>query len=312
VKSLRIAIFDNWLKKFSQVLIDYWQSQGHTVLWEPGFNSNLVETCDRVFFESADTNAHLATQRRPHKKGKVFVRLIDVDIHANGPAGLKEGYVDGIIYIADHMKEMSEKRYKNLEGIPAKVIHMGVDLSKFTYQERSPGKNIALISTRLTPEKGFDRALMMFAELAKRSSQWQLHVVGRMFENSVWQMHIDHILDNNNIRDKVHFYGNLSYDTGNEINAFLEDKQFLLSASHKEAFSFVTAEAMSKGIKPVVYNFWGANKIWPEANLYKNEHEAVKLFESDVYHSLTYRKWIEENYPLDSHLQEMSDFMAIT
>lgn len=302
---------DNWLKKFTQPLQDHWEQYGHTVLFEPGFNPNLIETCDRVLFESADTNAHLASQQRPYKKGKVFVRIVDVDAHANGPAGIKPGYFDGIIYIADHIKEMCENRFSNLKGVPSKVIPMGLDLSRFTYREKPRGSKIALISTRLTPEKGFDRALMIFAELAKESHQWELHVVGRMFENSIWEMHINHILDSNDIRDKVHFYDNLPYDTGGEINEFLEDKDFLLSCSHKEAFSFVTAEAMAKGIKPVLYNFKGAEKIWGRQWLFNTAQEAVKSFLSDVYTPSMYREYIEQNYPLEKHLKNMDEFMDI-
>lgn len=305
---MRIAVQDNWLSKFSGVLQRYWESKGHTVLFEPGFNPNLIESCDRVFFESADTNAHLAAQQRPHKKGKVFVRVVDVDAHANGPAGLREGYFDGIIYIAQHIKDMCDKRFQNLKGTPSKVIPMGVDLSKFTYRERTPGKKVAFISTRLTPEKGFDRALMIFRELQKRSSQWELHVVGRMLENSIWEMHINHLLDG---LENVHLHGNLPYNTGNEINDFLEDKDYLLLASHKEAFSFAVAEAMAKGIRPVIYNFWGAKDIWREQDLFRNEHEAVKLFEDGQYTPQLYRLYIEQKYSLEKHLKEMSDYMGI-
>ncbi len=309
---MRIAIFSNWLMKFADVLKVHWESKGHEVLFEPGFNPNLVETCDRVFFESADTNAHLATQRRPHKKGKVFVRIVDIDAHSNGPAGLKEGYMDGIIYIADHIKQLCDERYKNIAGIPNAVIQMGLDLDKFPMRaNQSQGKDIAFISTRLTPEKGFDRALMILAELLKKSNQWQLHVVGRMYENSVWEMHLNHILDNNGMRDKVHILGNLPYNSGNEINDFLEDKSYLLSASHKEAFGFNIAEAMSKGIKPVIYDFWGAEKIWGKEHLFKTEAEAVGLLENDVYTPELYRKQIEDNYTLERHLKAMDEFMEI-
>src|SRR5260221_5791853 len=109
---MRLAIFDNWGMKFSFVLKDYWESLGHTVIFEPGFNPNLIETCDRVFFESADTNVHLATQQRPYKKGKVFVRVVDVDALVGGPAGIQPGYIDGVIYIADPIKSFFQKLEK--------------------------------------------------------------------------------------------------------------------------------------------------------------------------------------------------------
>lgn len=307
---MRIAIQDNWVKKFSHVLETDWKEKGHTVLYEPGFNPILLETCDRVFFESADSNAHLAAQQRPYKKGKIFVRIVDVDAWVNGPAGLREGYFDGIIYIAKHIQEHCQK-FKNLEGVPNKVIPMGIDLEKFNYRHRQKGYKIAFISTRLTEEKGFDEALKILAELRKRSSQYELHVVGRMLENDLWQKTIDHILDENNMREVVKFYGNLPHKTGNEINEFLEDKDYLLLPSRKEAFSFVTAEAMAKGIKPVVWNFFRAKDIWPNDIIFNTHQEAVEMIDSNVYNSLAYRKYIEKHYPLDKHIEEMNNFMEI-
>lgn len=308
---MRLGIHDNWLQKFSKVLHTYWISKGHTVLWEPGFNTTIIETCDRVFFESADTNAHLATQIRPHKKGKVFVRIVDVDAWAQGPAGLRSGYIDGIIYIAKHIQDYCNDKFKNLEGIPNVVIPMGVDLNRFSFRERRKGYKIAFISTRLTEEKGFHQALMILAELRKRSNQYELHVVGRMFENDLWTKTIDHIIDENNLREAVKYYGNLAYDTGNEINDFLEDKDYLLLPSRKEAFSFVAAEAMAKGIKAVVWNFYRARDIWPKEILFNTHQEAVDMIDTDVYNSASYRQWIEGHYPLDLHLKRMSEFMEI-
>jgi len=307
---MRIAIFDNWLEKFTLPLHKHWESLGHTVIFEPGFNPNLIETCDRVFFESADSNIHQATQQRPYKKGKVFVRGIDVDAWVNGPSGIREGYVDGIIYIAKHIQEHCEK-FQNLKSIPSTHIPMGVDLSKFNYREKPHGKNIAFVSTRLTEEKGFDEALKIFIELKKKSSQYELHVVGRMVENELWEKTIGHILDENNIRDSVKFYGNLPYVSGSEINDFLEGMDYLLLTSRKEAFSFAVAEAMSKGLKCVVNNFYRAKDIWTPDMIFNTHQEAVEIFESKVYTASSYRKYIEDNYSMEKHVKAISAFMDI-
>ncbi len=308
---MRICIFDNWLKKFSYVLEDHWKEQGHTVIYEPGYNPELVKTCDRVFFESADTSVHLAEQQKPNKKGKIFVRIVDIDAHCNGPAGLQPGYFDGIIYIAEHIKDMCETRHGQLAKINNKVIQMGVDLDKYTFSDNRDGYDIAFIANHLSPQKGYDMALIVLTELLKKNKQWKLHVVGKLFGNSVWESHINHIIKNNNLSGHIEFYGQLPNQTGNEINDFLEDKNYLLACSHKEAFSFVVAEAMSKGLKVVAYDFWGAGKIWPDSILYKTENEAVKLFEEDVYTPDLHRKYIEDNYPLEKHLKEINEFMEI-
>lgn len=297
---MRLAVQDNYFGKFTNVLMKHWQELGHTVLFEPGFNPNLIETCDRVFFETADTNIHLATQQRPHKKGKVILRIIDIDALVNGPAGVKPGYVDDIIYIAPHIQKFCQQ-FENLRTSQEHLVRMGVDTKRYNFREKPRGKKIAFIATRLTWEKGYDKALMIFTELYKQSKEWELHVVGRMFENTAWQLHNEHALLP--IKDGVKFYGNLPY-TENAINDFLEDKDYLLMCSFKEAFSFATAEAMSKGIKPVVYAFNGSEDIWPDWMLYKTETEALRMFEGE-HEPMKYRTFIEQTYPLEKYLDEM-------
>jgi len=299
---VRIAIQDSWFEKFSCVLHKHWESLGHTVLFEPGFNPNLIETCDRVFFESADTNIHLATQQRPYKKGKVILRIVDVDALVNGPAGVKSGYVDDIIYIAPHIQQFCQK-FENLRTSREHLIRMGVDTDRYAFRKKPQGKKIVFIATRLTPEKGYDKALMIFQELYKNDKSWELHVVGRMFENNAWQLHVEHALKP--IKDGVKFYGNLPY-TENTINDFLQDKDYVLLCSMKEAFSFATAEAMSKGLKPIVYAFNGCEAIWPEWMLYKTETEALALFDTP-HEPDKYRQYIVDNYGLQRYLAEMDN-----
>jgi len=297
---MRIAFQDNYQGKFTDVLMKHWQELGHTVLFEPGFNPNLVETCDRVFFEAADSNISLATQQRPHKKGKVILRIIDIDALVSGPAHIRPNYVDDIIYIAPHIQRYCQK-FENLRTSKEHLIRMGVDTERYSFRDKPRGKKIAFIATRLTFEKGFDKALMIFTELYKQDKEWELHVVGRMFENTAWQLHIDNALKP--INDGVHLHGNLPY-TENAINDFLEDKDYLLLCSMKEAFSFATAEAMSKGLKPIVYAFNGSDEIWPEWMLYKTETEALQMFSGD-YEPAKYRAFIEQTYPLKKYLDEM-------
>lgn len=307
---MRIAFFDNNLQKFNRVLHDHWAAKGHWVTFEPGYNPNLIETCDLCFFEMADTNIHLATRERPAKQGKVVCRIIDVDAWTNGPAGIREGYVDDVFFIAKHIQEHCQK-FSNLQSSRQHLVPLGVDINKFTFRKKNRGKKIAFIATRLTEEKGFDIALQILADLRKKSSQYELHVVGRMFENDLWQKTIDHIMKTNHLEGAVTFYNNLPYDKGTEINEFLEDKDYLLLPSRKEAFSFATAEAMAKGIKPVVWNFYRAEDIWPKDILFNTPAEAVEMIDSDVYNGDHYRQYISDNYSLEKHLKTMDEILGL-
>lgn len=307
----RIAFQDNWLCLFTRVLQNHWDKKGYWVTWEPGYNPELLETCDIVFFESADTNSHLASAERPAKKGKAVLRIIDIDAWANGPAGIRGGYFDDIIYITEHIQEYCREKYKHLKPKREHLIKMGIDLDKYTFREKPRGRKIAFVATRLTEEKGFDIALQILAEVRKKSNQWELHVVGRMPDDDLWKKTIEHIIRTNELEDSVTFYENLPYDTGTEINDFLEDKDYLLLPSRKEAFSFAVGEAMAKGIKPVIWNWLGAEDTWPADVIFNTPSEAVESLLSNVYNPKHYRQWVEDKYPLDKHLEAMDKALEL-
>ncbi len=62
----------------------------------------------------------------------------------------------------------------------------------------------------------------------------------------------------------------------NEVDKFLEDKDYTLSTSIHESFGYNIAEAMARGIKPIIHNFDGAKSLWPSELIYNTIDEAVE------------------------------------
>ena len=46
------------------------------------------------------------------------------------------------------------------------------------------------------------------------------------------------------------------------MNEWLEDKDYLIHPSHYESFSYAVAEAMAKGIRPLINRWPGAEETW--------------------------------------------------
>jgi len=83
------------------------------------------------------------------------------------------------------------------------------------------------------------------------------------------------------------------------VDKFLEGKNYLLHASHKEAFSYATGEAMAKGIKPVLHRFYGADGLWPGIT-WDTIDQAIEMITEDRYDSASYRQYlIDHGYTLD-------------
>jgi hypothetical protein len=87
------------------------------------------------------------------------------------------------------------------------------------------------------------------------------------------------------------------------VDEFLEDKNYLLHASHKEGFSYATAEAMAKGIKPIIHRFYGADDLWPNMT-WDSIDQAIEMITNKEYNSASYRQYlINQGYTLPQMME---------
>jgi len=80
-----------------------------------------------------------------------------------------------------------------------------------------------------------------------------------------------------------------------DTNTFLEDKNYFLSTSIHEGYGMAILEAMSKGIKPIIHNFYVADEFYPQKYLFNSVKEAVRMITSDDYDSAEYRDFAIQN-----------------
>jgi glycosyltransferase involved in cell wall biosynthesis len=178
-----------------------------------------------------------------------------------------------------------------LGGARTHVIPHGIDLDKFTFKEHTPTKKIAWVG-RYDANKNFYKAMDILMELPR---DYELHACGRRQLANWEEAYFDETARRNGLK--------IVYTADEpDMNKWLEDKEFYLLTSGKEAFSYSTAEAMAKGIKPIIHHFYAAEEIYPQKYIYDKISDAVKMITSDEYNAQEYRKFIEDNYPLKKML----------
>lgn len=322
---MKIAIFDTENGRFSHYMRDHWRDLGHEVVARGGYDPTLADWADIIYIEWTDMNIQLAAKGewlddnrnripRPilnRKDKKIVNRMIDIDMWAGHGAGVEWSGVDDLIFIAPHIQRLANQRFAQagIGNVRQHLIRPGVNLDTWTFrpQRADRVKNIAFIG-ELWENKGVDRAIRILIELTKQyGTNFRLHFRGT-FPNANYFYHYNqHLLDTTGIRELVTFYPDIVTD----LNDWLSDKDYLLNASIKEAFSYVTAEAMAKGIKPVIHRFFGSEEIWPEKYIWTTEMDAVRALASDDYHPEEYRKYIEENYDERRMLSEIDEVCGI-
>lgn len=316
---MKIALFDPYNGKFTDGMIRWWQDfKGYEVKREPYYNPELVVWADVVFFHTADNNILSATNpdqalkdewkysNRPgtwdmHEMDltgkKIIVQPIDIEVWGGSHAHENMwDVVTDCIFIAPHIRDMvmSDSRPAT-SSMRVHTIPMGVDLSRWTFREREPGKKIAIVSEKWII-KGMQNILQIAYDLPR---DYEFHWVG-IWSND-YPYFRDYALDFIE-RNHLNF---IFTDWVDDLDGWLEDKNYILTASIKEAFSFATAEGMAKGIKPLLHAFYGSSGLWPDLT-WKSPLEATQEVLLGKYDSFSYRQYlIDHGYTLNHMMEQI-------
>lgn len=319
-----ITIYDPYVGKFTSDMQRYWELEGHEVRRSTYYDPQLVEGSDVLWFETSDNNILSATNPsealladdanfKPwdlHEHDltgkKVIVRMIDIEVWQQHYLAPHWDVVTDIIFITPHIRNLVD--IDTLHGFSGEIhtIPCAVDLSRYKYAEHSPGFNIAVIAERWA-SKGTSEILQIALKLKQIDERYKITWLGRRSDYQWEHAYRDDFVEHNNLN--IEFINYL--DGEDAIDVFLEDKNYLLSGSHKEAFGYNIAEAMAKGIRPIVHRFYGADDLWPEIT-WSSIDEAIDVIIDGTYDSASYRQYlVNHGYTLDNMMQEFNKIIGV-
>ena len=294
---MRIAVFsaDPGNHRFISPIIRKWQEQGiETSL----INNYSPVEADVYFFDFVDNNLKVASHEHKEdlKTKKVIARLHAVEYYVGHYNGVDWSAVDDLIFVSDHMRGLVGK-------LPVKThtIHNGIDLGSLTFKERKKGFNIAYAGN-IVPTKGILIMFHYFKQLLGRCPDYRLHMVGLNRFYGREGEYYKHYLKSAELEDKVFESGEVS-----NIDEWLEDKDYLWQPSLAESFSIIVGEAMAKGIKPIINNFYGSEEIWPKELIYSGFDEFYGIIRGD-YYSESYREYVKK-YSLDNQIKKLNEII---
>ena len=306
---VKILIVD-YTMKFMKDLEEHWRLKGHEVQKDRYMDPRKINWADTIFFDFCDMSGqrsshpedplwHLPENEEKYQQPlnkNIIIRIHDLDAWVGQHGGVNWQWVNHLVFVAKHIKEKVESELKDrLSNTQIHLIKHGVNLDRFSFKERTKGNKIAWVGN-ICHHKNLEVALQVLAE----NPEYELHVCGKPLCN--WQKaYTEHFVKMNNLK----FF---QQDSIEDINIFLEDKNYLLLTSCKEAFSFAVAEAMAKGIKPLIHRFYKAEEIWDEKYIWDRVSQVKPMLEGN-YDSKEYRDYIAENYPFDKMLKQYDDLI---
>ncbi len=158
--------------------------------------------------------------------------------------------VDRILAISDAV------RGELLRCLPIKpdrlrVLHLGVDLEKFSRKQRKDSDSILIgCSSRIESEKGQRELILAFNRIAKDYPSVRLELAGRVMDHSYYA-ELQKVKN-----DRVNFLGVLG-----DVRPFLERLHIYVFPSHGEAFGLALCEAMALELPCIACGERGTKEI---------------------------------------------------
>jgi len=295
---------ENFMMPVAQELAD----RGHTVQSvADGDNQHIVDAVrdsEIVWLEWGNEFAmHLTTDAGLLNQRTVILRIHSYEAFGPWIYYINWERIDHLIFVADHIKDLVLQKVPKIEKL-VKNIHVipnGVDLNKHKFVERKPGKNLAYVGY-VNFKKGPMLLLHAFQSLVQNDPEYKLYIAGK-FQEERYELYFKQFMDATGIQDNVIFNGRVD-----DIDGWLEDKQYIVSSSLLESQGMGILEAMATGIQPLIHNFVGASNIYPKEYLWNTIDDFNNLF--DVWSDpLRCREFVEENYSLDVEIDKIESVL---
>ncbi|MFT5144799.1 MAG: glycosyltransferase involved in cell wall biosynthesis, partial [Thalassolituus oleivorans] len=311
IRDLRVAFLvskglDQFLDDIIRDLTPYMDARKFVVATKDEI-SEAMAWADLCWFEWCNDPLVWASRQDMARQKSIICRLHRYEAFTDLPLRVQWDNVDSLVVVAEHLAGIV------CEAIPGlaqrtDILHIpnGVDMSRYELLERSPGFDLALIGY-LHGRKNPQMALQIMHQLVAADPRYRLHVAGK-FQDPALELYWNHQIKQLGLSDNV-----IMYEWQSDIAAFLEDKSYILSTSLHESFGYSIAEAMARGIKPVVHNFPHASDMWAPEILFNSTSEAVAMIRSADYDSTAYRAFIQEHYSLESqvdHIRSLIESIA--
>ena len=271
-------------RSFIDPIVKEWKKSKTVFVSSEEFDPILADEAEVIFCEFLSQNAVRVSDYKCN--AKKYLRVHAYEAFSPLIYYVKWESFDKVFFIADHIKDYVESKIGKLEN--AIVLPVGVNLLSFKEREKN---NKICYAGEISRKKGVGELFL----IAKELPGYEFHIAGKFTEDDVaWWF-------NKKKPDNVFLYP-YSYN----LEKFFEDKGYFISTSLREGNPVTVIEAMSAGLKPLVNDWVGADKIY-EGYTYKNVNELRKLLED--YQPLEYRKFAE-GYDLSHTIKEINKIIG--
>ncbi|MGE5613327.1 MAG: methyltransferase domain-containing protein [Bacillota bacterium] len=257
-----------------------------------------MEWADVCWFEWCDELVVYGSGLPLAKEKKIICRLHSYEAFTNYIHKVAWRNVDKVIFVAEHIRDFVMEKHPGLKPEQTIVIPNGIELRKYLFKNREPGYNVAYVGF-INYKKGPMLLLHTFKALYDRDRRYKLYIAGK-FQDYRYELYFKQMINELGLEKNIFLDG-----WQENIDKWLEDKNYILCTSLLEGNPVALMEAMSKGIKPIIHNFVGAKEIYPGKYVWNTISEAADMIMDRTYDSNEYHSFIANNFSLEKQVRDI-------
>lgn len=261
-----------------------------------------MELADICWFEWCDELISYGSKLNIAKEKIIICRIHSYEAFTDYPANVAFENIDKIIFVAEHIKNFVIDNF-SIDEEKTIVIPNGIDHKKWTFAERKPRFNIAYVGY-INYKKGPMLLLHTFKTIYDKNNQYKLFIAGK-FQDHRDVLYFNQMIKEFGLEDNVVYEG-----WQDNLDKWLEDKNYILCTSILESQNMSVMQAMVKGIKPIIHNFVGAKNIYPEALVWNTINEAVDMITDNEYNSKEYYSFVLNGFELHHQIEKLKSVFA--
>lgn len=254
-----------------------------------------MQWADICWFEWCDELVVYGSKQQWAKNKKVICRLHSYEAFTEYPLQVNWEVVDSVIFVAQHISNIILEKVNSLNTEKIFIIPNGIDQKKYAFRERQSGFNIAYVGY-INYKKGPMLLLHTFKAIYDYDDRYKLYMAGT-FQDERDLLYYQQMINEMELKNNVFYQG-----WQEDLDEWLEDKNYILCTSILESQNMSVMQAMAKGIKPLIHNFVGAKGIYLPQYIWNTIDQCVGLLNEKNYNSKEYNEFVSENYSLNKQI----------
>ena len=239
-----------------------------------------MDWADIIWFEFGNEPAiyGLDALAKAKTTGKqVIVRIHAYEIFNHLLNRLNWETMTDVVFVSDHCREIADIFCQN-DGKPpmadrqvkVHVIPNGLHVDRTALLSPGFGYNIAVVGF-INYKKAPPMVMQILQSLVKIDKRYKIHWAGAV-QDTMYEVYLQNLVKKLGFEKNIAFYGHVD-----DMDAFWVNKNFLLSCSVFEGHGLGMAEAMLRGIPPVVHSYFGAEDMFPKEGIFDLYTDAVDM-----------------------------------